>query len=148
MVTVVVAVPVAESSSVAVNVMASSPGAAVASTASVPPAAPVDVNVTPDGSDAGLVTAREVTAPSASVALTVADAAVPCGVVSVAGAVTTGGWFVAPHGATALLSGSGAAAVKSTELSSVSTAPPPLRTAAVVLDSAGAAAVSDTLAVP
>ena len=104
-VTVVVAVPVAESSSVAVNVTATSPGAAVTSTASVPPAAPVGVNVTPGGSVAGLVTARDVTVPSASVALTVAEAGVPCGVVSVAGAVTTGGWFVTPHGAAALLSG-------------------------------------------
>src|SRR5262249_14419637 len=46
------------------------------------------------------------------------------------------------------LCGSGAPAVKSAELLSVSTVPPPARRSAVELDRPGAAAVSKSLAVP
>ena len=95
---------------------------------------------------AALVMTALVTVPSASLALTLADVALPCTVLKEPGHEVTIGTthlFVGDP----VLRGLGAPAVKSAELLSVSVHPSPARRSAVVVLGAGAKLVSEQLAV-
>ena len=113
----------------------------------VPPTPPAGVkpsSVIPE--TAGLVMTALVTVPSASLALTFTDAAVPCTVLREPGQLVTIGITHAFVGDD-VLRGAGAPAVKSAELLFVSTQPSPARRSAVVVLGAGAGPVSEQFAV-
>jgi hypothetical protein len=91
------------------------------------------------GEGVTLVMAMPVTVPSASEALTWAEAAVPWSVVSGPPQLATTGWLVGQGlAAVEVLRGLGAPAVKSAALSSVSVQPPARRSTATALPPAGA----------
>src|SRR5437667_10896950 len=95
---------------------------------------------------AGMIIVALVTVPSASLALTFAEAALPCTVLKEPGHEVTIGTthlFVGDN----VLRGFGAPAVKSAELLFVSVHPSPARRSAVVVLGAGAGLVSEQLAV-
>ena len=97
-----------------------------------------------------LVILALVTVPSGSVALTLADVAVPCDVLREAGQLSVMDWFTTGHGfvADAEFRGVGLPVEKSTELLSLSVQPLPARLADVVFVSTDAGDVSEQFAAP